>query len=86
MDWTEKKSTVPVSEKSAAEVNKFMMRSLEELQENDVGTLESKYNHLVYRSGINTYQEQPVLLDPYLPGIMSKIFGLLKVGATLHYI
>ena len=56
--------------------------------------MESKYNYFVYSSGINIYQvnfnkiiyvfqtnktkEQPVLLDPFLPNIMKRIFALLK--------
>ena len=73
-----KKCLNPIKEKTAEQVNTFIMNSLEELEENNISTLESKFNHLVYRSGINNYQEQPVLLDPYLPGITKRIFNLLK--------
>ena len=75
-------------EKTAEQVNTFIMNSLEELEQDNISTLESKFNHLVYRSGINNYQEQPVLLDPYLPGITSRIFKLLKrtpLGMSLFF-
>ena len=79
----------PIKEKTAEQVNTFIMNSLEELEQDNISTLESKFNHLVYRSGINNYQEQPVLLDPYLPGITSRIFKLLKrtpLGMSLFFI
>ena len=31
-DWDERKSNVPISEKTAAEVNQFIMNSLDELE------------------------------------------------------